>query len=154
MLDEANHDDFLLVESVDRLSRLSTNDWDLLKIKIKDSGLKLVVVDLPTTHQQFNDSDMTSSIMSVINNMLIDLLATMARLDQTKRVERIKQGQQRAIDAGKTIGGRPKNNVMREAIISMMNDHPTLKADGIAKLVGCGVASVYRVKKEQLAIHP
>ncbi len=30
--------------------------------------------------------------MDVINNMLIDLMATMARLDQEKRVERIKQG--------------------------------------------------------------
>lgn len=152
LLDEAKTGDFLLIESVDRLSRLSTVDWNTLKIKINDSGLKLIVVDLPTTHKQFEESDMTSSIMVVINNMLIDLLATMARLDQEKRVERIKQGQQRAIDAGKVIGGRPKDDVMRKAIISMMKDHPTLKADGIAKLVGCGVASVYRVRKEQLAI--
>jgi DNA invertase Pin-like site-specific DNA recombinase len=148
LLDDANVDDYLLVESVDRLSRLSTNDWDLLKNKIKDSGLKLIVVDLPTTHQQFSDSDMTSSIMAVINNMLIDLLATMARLDQEKRVERIKQGQRRAKESGKVIGGRSKDSAMREKIKSKVLLHPTLNAKEIAELVKCGVASVYRVKKE------
>ena len=34
--------------------------------------------------------------MSVINSMLIDLLATMARLDNEKRRERIKQGLDRS----------------------------------------------------------
>ncbi len=34
---------------------------------------------------------MTGQIMDVVNNMLIYLMATMARLDQEKRVERVKQ---------------------------------------------------------------
>lgn len=148
LLDESQIGDYLLVESVDRLSRLSNDDWSTLKTKIKDTGLKLVVVDLPTTHQQFNDSDMASSIMNVINNMLIDLLATMARLDQEKRVERIRQGQQRAKANGKVIGGRSKNAIMHNNIKSKLIEYPTLNAKDIAKLCDCGVASVYRVKKE------
>jgi hypothetical protein len=35
------------------------------------------------------DQSITSSILNLINNMLIDLLATMARLDNDKRRERI-----------------------------------------------------------------
>jgi DNA invertase Pin-like site-specific DNA recombinase len=38
----------------------------------------------------------TSSILNLVNNMLIDLLATMARLDNDKRRERIKQGLERS----------------------------------------------------------
>ena len=37
------------------------------------------------------DKGITGQIMEVINNMLLDLMATMARLDQEKRVERINQ---------------------------------------------------------------
>jgi len=37
---------------------------------------------------------------------------------------------------------------MRDAIKSTMESHPTFKADDIAKIVGCGVVSVYRVNKE------
>lgn len=93
LLDDSSNDDTLLVESVDRLSRLSQNDFEILKNRIKEKGLKLVVADLPTTHMLVNSADnTTSSILNLINNILIYLLATMARLDNDKRRERIKQG--------------------------------------------------------------
>lgn len=50
LLDDSSNGDTFLVESVDRLSRLSQNDFEVLKGRIKDKGLKLVVADLPTTH--------------------------------------------------------------------------------------------------------
>lgn len=86
LLDDSSNGDTLLVESVDRLSRLSQNDFEVLKGRIKEKGLKLVVADLPTTHMLVNSADnITSSILSLVNSMLIDLLATMARLDNDKR---------------------------------------------------------------------
>lgn len=97
LLDDSENGDTLLVESVDRLSRLSQADFDVLKGRIKEKGLKLVVADLPTTHMLINSTDtITSSILHLVNNMLIDLLATMARLDNDKRRERIKQGLERS----------------------------------------------------------
>lgn len=97
LLQEANQGDALLVESVDRLSRLTQHDFNELKRRIQEKGLRLIVADLPTTHHliQVNDN-ITSSILGLINNMLIDLLATMARLDNEKRIERIKQGLERS----------------------------------------------------------
>jgi len=152
LLSEANAGDILLVESVDRLSRLSTTDWDTLKHTIKQKGLRLVVVDLPTTHQQFSNDDISSSIMSVINDMLIDLLATMARLDQEKRVERIKQGIERSKNAAKAdnkaVKVRGKDKELRREVTKLLADNPKLTADKIAILAGCGVASIYRIKKE------
>lgn len=151
LLDESEQGEILLVESVDRLSRLPMSDWEKLKSIISDKGLKLVVVDLPTTHTLLNSDDITASILSIINNMLLDLMATMARLDNNKRIERIKQGQQRAIAAGKKIGGSTKSKEIRSKVKSYLDRDLTVEE--IAKVANCGVATVYRVKKELKALN-
>lgn len=146
LLHEANHGDTLLVESVDRLSRLQQHDFEELKRRIKDKGLRLVVADLPTTYQllQTNDS-ITGSILDLINNMLIDLLATMARLDNEKRIERIKQGLERS---GYKPTGKKANETKHKRIRELLASGNMTK-DEIAKAVGCGVATIYRVAKLQ-----
>lgn len=141
LLDEAQQGDVLLVESVDRLSRLKQEDFATLKQRIKDKGLRLVVEDLPTTHAKFND-DMSGQIMKVINDMLIDLLATMARLDNDKRKERIKQGLERS---GYKPTGKKADTAKHDRIIELSKKD--LTKEEIAKAVGCGVATVYRVLK-------
>ncbi|HAV5325825.1 TPA: resolvase [Acinetobacter baumannii] len=145
LLSEANDGDALLVESVDRLSRLSQADFQELKRRIQEKGLRLIVADLPTTHQliQTNDS-ITSSILELINNMLIDLLATMARLDNEKRIERIKQGLERS--GYKPTGKKP--NEAKHKRIKELLALKTMTKQEIAKAVDCGIATVYRVAKE------
>ena len=148
LLECANVGDVLLVESVDRLSRLSQDDWYKLKTTIISKGLKLVIADLPTSHMLINDKGITGQILSVINNMLIDLMATMARLDQEKRVERIKQGLENKKARGEKVGGKTKDHT-KWADIEKHLSNPTLTVEQIAKLSGCGVATVYRVKASQ-----
>ena len=145
LLQEASHGDTLLVESVDRLSRLQQHDFEELKRRIKDKGLRLVVADLPTTYQltQTNDS-ITGSILDLINNMLIDLLATTARLDNEKRIQRIKQGLERS---GYKPTGKKANETKHKRIKELLAAGNMTK-DEIAKAVGCGVATVYRVAKQ------
>ena len=141
LLNDAGQGDILLVESVDRLSRLTQSDFDILKQRIKDKGIRLIVADLPTTHTLLNTNDtITSSILNLINNMLIDLLATMARLDNDKRRERIKQGLERS-------GYKPKGkkaDTNKHARIKEL-DKKGLTKEEIANAVGCGIATVYRV---------
>lgn len=150
LLDTAKSGDVLLVESVDRLSRLSQADWETLKTTIKAKGLRLVIADLPTSHMMIEDKGITGQIMGVINNMLLDLMATMARLDQEKRVERINQGlaNKRAANPDWKPAGKGKNAALWEQVQSLMAKHPTMSADQIAKLADCGVATVYRIKRE------
>lgn len=144
LLQEANQGDVLLVESVDRLSRLTQHDFNELKRRIQEKGLRLIVADLPTTHHliQVNDN-ITSSILGLINNMLIDLLATMARLDNEKRIERIKQGLERS---GYKPAGKKPNQTKHKRIKELLAAGNMTK-DEIAKAVGCGIATVYRVSK-------
>ncbi len=145
LLEEAEQDDILLVESVDRLSRLKQNDFDVLKHRIKDKGIRLIVADLPTTHVMMNtDDSITNSIMELVNNLLIDLLATMARLDNEKRIERIKQGLERS---GYKPNGK-KADTQKHDRIKELNAKGLTKEE-IAKAVGCGVATVYRVLKNE-----
>ncbi|MEX5352386.1 recombinase family protein [Pseudomonas juntendi] len=150
LLETAQKGEVLLVESVDRLSRLSQADWETLKTTIKGKGLRLVIADLPTSHMMVEDKGITGQIMEVINNMLLDLMATMARLDQEKRVERIRQGleNKRAADPEWRPTGKGKNVAMWEKVITIMTKHPTMSADDVAKLAECGVATVYRIKRE------
>ena len=142
LLDDANQGDILLVESVDRLSRLSQDDFAILKQRIKDKGLRLVVADLPTTHTV--SEGMTGDILRVINNMLIDLLATMAKLDNDKRRERIKQG---LANSGYKPTGK-KANLAKHNRIRELDSQNNMTKEEIAKAVGVGVATVYRVLKQ------
>jgi len=142
LLNESNQGDILLVESVDRLSRLEQSDFEILKQQIKGKGLRLVVADLPTTHVV--NSGMTGEILNVINSMLIDLLATMAKLDNDKRRERIKQGLERS---GYKPTGK-KANTAKHTRIKQLLDAGDMTKEEIAKAVGVGVATVYRVKAQ------
>lgn len=141
LLNDSKQGDILLVESVDRLSRLEQADFEVLKQQIKAKGLRLIVADLPTTHVV--NSGMTGEILNVINAMLIDLLATMAKLDNDKRRERIKQGLERS---GYKPTGKKANTAKHERIKQLLAAGNMTKEE-IAKAVGCGIATVYRVTK-------
>ncbi|WP_180023067.1 helix-turn-helix domain-containing protein, partial [Acinetobacter sp. YH16044] len=107
----------------------------------KSKGLRLVVADLPTTHVV--NSGMTGEILNVINSMLIDLLATMAKLDNDKRRERIKQGLERS---GYKPAGKKANTAKHERIKQLLKAENMTKEE-VAKAVGVGIATVYRVQR-------
>ena len=148
LLNESEYGDILLVESVDRLSRLTQADFKTLKDRIHAKGLRLIIADLPTTHVSPTDS-MTGELMNVINSMLIDLLATMARLDNEKRRERIKQGQ--AIKGYKPTG--KKADAVKHKRIKELAAMGSMTKEEIAKAADVGVATVYRVLKQDMAIY-
>jgi DNA invertase Pin-like site-specific DNA recombinase len=150
LLSSASAGDVLLVESVDRLSRLTMAEWDSLKSTIKSKGLRLVVADMPTTHEMLtlkDDGDIGTRIMRVINEMLVDLMATMARLDQEKRVERIKQGLDNKRARGEKVGGKGRNQKKWDQVADLLKRNGNTMEE-IAKLADVGIATVYRIKKE------
>lgn len=148
LLDEANNGDLLLVESIDRLSRLEATQWEILKRTIQDKGLKLVVVDLPTSWNMLQgkkSSLVVDGIMAAVNNMLIDMLATMARQDYETRRARQKQGIEKAKKAGVYVG-KAKDERAREVVKSLLSaGHKPAK---VMELAGVSRATFYRIKKE------
>ena len=111
LLEIAEEGDVLLVEQVDRISRLNQDDWNKLRALISEKGIRLVALDLPTSHQFVVASDeFTSRMLSAINSMMLDMLAAIARKDYEDRRRRQAQGVQRAKAAGKYKGRQINKN--------------------------------------------
>ncbi|MGP8846926.1 recombinase family protein, partial [Enterobacter hormaechei] len=51
LLEEAQPGDLLLIEAIDRLSRLQHEEWAELKATLNSKGLVIVSMDLPTSWQ-------------------------------------------------------------------------------------------------------
>ena len=95
LLEEAQPGDMLLVEQVDRLSRLTASDWERLKSEIALRKLRVVALDLPTSWMMAtpNSDDFTSRMFEAVNGMMLDVLAAVARKDYEDRRRRQAQGQ-------------------------------------------------------------
>ena len=71
--------DILLIEQVDRLSRLSASDWLKLRSELDARQIRVVALDLPTSWQLASTSDeFTSRMFSAINGMMLDMLAAIS----------------------------------------------------------------------------
>lgn len=104
LLEDARHGDVILVEAVDRLSRLSAEDWHHLRGRIDALGLRVVALDLPTSHAALTatqDDDFTARILDAVNRMMLDTLAAVARKGYEERRRRARQGIERAKREGK-----------------------------------------------------
>src|ERR1700746_2362209 len=49
LLADACEGDILLVEQVDRLSRLTASDWEAMKVQLATKKISVVALDLPTS---------------------------------------------------------------------------------------------------------
>ena len=145
LLAEAQPGDLLLIEAIDRLSRLQHEEWAELKATLNSKGLVIVSMDLPTSWQmvEMSGNDLTSGILRAVNTMLIDILATMARQDYETRRKRQAQGIAKA--AG-LYTGKEKDMEARETVREMLAQN--VKPTHIMKAADISRATYYRIKKE------
>jgi hypothetical protein len=94
------------VEDIDRLSRLASTEWENLKGIIRKREVRVVAVNVPTTWQHLSpiQNEFDARMFGAINDMLLDMLAAIARRDYEQRRERQKQGIEKARTAGKYRG--------------------------------------------------
>ena len=150
LLDVADSGDILLVEQVDRISRLNTDDWERLKSVIRDKGIRVVALDLPTSHQLVRVGDeFTNRMLSALNDMMLDMLAAIARKDYEDRRKRQKQGIAKAKKEGKYRGGQ-ENSKLRDQIKMLLNDGKSYSI--IQDLLGCSSATIASVSKQEKEI--
>tara|TARA_R110001583_G_C5664731_1_gene409940 strand:+ start:2078 stop:2680 length:603 start_codon:yes stop_codon:yes gene_type:complete len=120
LLSDCQQGDILLVEQVDRLSRLSESDWGALKTEIGSKGVRVVALDLPTSHQMMDSKDeLTAWMMKAINGMLLEMLAAFARKDYEDRRRRQAQGIAKA-QAGGRYKGRPVDEKKHQNIRDLL----------------------------------
>lgn len=152
LLSDSHPGDVLLLEQVDRLSRLTAADWERLKAEIRAKGVRIVALDLPTSWALVNAStdDFTARMVGAINDMLLDMLAAIARKDYDDRRKRQAQG----IEAAKGRGayrGRPEDTERNARVVDLLRKGCSWSE--VQKLVGVSRHTVAKLAK-RLGEHP
>jgi len=144
LLNDCHAGDMLLIEQVDRLSRLNDADWDSLKREIQSRGVRIVALDLPTSWASVNADETTSRIMQAVNDMLLDMLAAIARKDYTDRRRRQAQGIATAKASG-AYKGRREDEKRNAAICDLLRKGA--KWSDIQTVTGCSRSTLSRLSK-------
>jgi len=109
--------DTLVVKSLDRLSRNKADIRNELQF-FKDNGIRLKILDLPTTLVDFPDGQ--AWVLELVNNILIEVLGSIAEQERETILKRQREGINAAKASGKHLG-RPntvkpdnRNHVIQE----------------------------------------
>lgn len=146
LLTDAHEGDILLVEQVDRLSRLTAADWERLKAELSARKVRVVALDLPTswTMAVKAGDEFTTRMFEAINSMLLDMLAAVARKDYVDRRRRQAQGQARAQAEG-LYKGRTEDVARNDGIARMISAGQSWSS--IQAATGCSRATIAKLAK-------
>lgn len=158
LLSDCEPGDVLLVEQVDRLSRLTSPDWIKLRAEIDARQVRIVALDLPTSWSLVAPADdFTGRMFPAVNNMMLDVLAAVARKDYEDRRRRQSEGTARAKASG-LYKGRPENKARNMVIASMLSDGRTwrqvMDATGCSRTLLAKIARHHRVPSNEASISP
>jgi len=153
LLSDCHEGDILLVEQVDRLSRLNNEDWQRLKAELQSRRVRVVALDLPTSWMMTaNSDDITGRMLDALNAMMLDMLAAIARKDYIDRRRRQAQGIAKLKAEGGYKGRKP--DVPRNtAIMNMLRRGDSWNS--IVAATGCSRSTLSRLAqqvKEEAAV--
>lgn len=150
LLADAQPGDILLVEQVDRLSRLKPDDWEKLKAELTSRRVNVVSLDLPTSWMMATTTvdEFTSRMFAAINGMMLDLLAAVARKDYDDRRRRQAEGQAKAKAEGR-YKGRPEDTERNAKIAAMIVAKQSWNT--IQSFTGCSRATIAKIAKRESA---
>jgi DNA invertase Pin-like site-specific DNA recombinase len=146
LLSDARPGDILLIEQVDRLSRLTATDWEKLKAELSSRHVRVVALDLPTSWMMASAKTdaFTARMFDAINSMMLDMLAAVARKDYEDRRRRQREGQKSAKAAG-VYKGRPEDTARNAGIASMLRAGSSWSQ--IQAATGCSRATIAKIAK-------
>ena len=104
--------DVILVEQIDRLSRMEENDWLELKRTIEKLGLIVVVMGLPMTHNAAK-----SRFDRSLQSFMLDIAAEQAHADLVVRKERLAQGRANSIKPN--VGRHKEHKEMKDEVLKL-----------------------------------
>ena len=133
------------MEQVDRLSRLNDADWKRLRAEIAAKGVRVVALDLPTSHQLATASDeFTGRMLEAINGMMLDMLAAIARKDYVDRRRRQAEGIAKAKAEGR-LKGRPEDEERNARLLKLLASGVSWKT--ITETTGASSSTLARLAK-------
>lgn len=93
--------DTLVIKSLDRLSRNKSDIKKELEY-FKNNGIRVKVIDLPTTMMELPEGQ--EWVFDMVNNILIEVLGTIAEQERSTIRQRQAEGIKAAKDKGKKLG--------------------------------------------------
>ena len=131
-LDYIREGDVLVVKKLDRLARSVADTVKIQeRLEAKKAGLKILDMDIDTTPS---------------GRLQFNLFAAIAQFEREVMLERQKVGIAKAKVDGKYKGRKPTSNDKKDKILELALTNMTRQE--IADEVGVGIATVYRVLKE------
>ena len=150
LISDSKPGDILLIEQVDRLSRLSAGDWLKLRAELDQRQIRVVALDLPTSWQLAGSGDeFTSRMFGAINGMMLDMLAAVARKDYDDRRRRQAQGIAKAKAKG-AYRGRPENVDRNAGIAAQLRGGSSWSE--IQRAMGVSRATIAKVARRSAAM--
>ena len=134
--------DTLYITSLDRLSRSKTDIKNELTW-FRENGVRLIVLDLPTTAIDVPDGQ--EWIIEMVNNILIEVLSSIAEQERATIRKRQREGIEAARKKGKHIGRPPV--CMPETFIIIYADWKAgnITAKEAMKRLGLSRSTFYRM---------
>ena len=85
--------DILIITELDRLGRNKKDTMEQIR-QLQEMGVRLMVLELPTTLMDMSkmDNTMACLMMETINNMMLELYASMAQAEIEKKEKRQREG--------------------------------------------------------------
>ncbi|EBU7498059.1 resolvase, partial [Salmonella enterica subsp. enterica serovar Typhi] len=132
-------------------SRLTGADWERLKDEIRKRRIRIVALDLPTSHQMLSakQDDFTARMLEAVNGMMLDMLAAIARKDYEDRRRRQAQGIAKAKAEG-TYKGRPEDKARNAAITKMLQGGQSWNS--IIAATGASRSTLARLAKANIKV--
>lgn len=155
LLENAAPGDAVLIEQVDRLSRLDDEDWLRLKALINEKHLSVISLDLPTSYmalEKHASDDFTSAMLRAVNSMMLDMLAAIARKDYQDR-RRQAEGIVKAKGEGKFKGRQPDltlhHNIIRLRVQSGISIRDTASLCKVSERTVIRIINAYRELEDE-----
>lgn len=146
LLSDCHEGDAILVEQIDRLSRLNADDWNKLKTELQSRRIRVIALDLPTSWMLTSQSDdITGRMLDALNSMMLDMLAAIARKDYEDRRRRQAQGIAKLKAAG-GYRGRKADDERNAAIMTMLRRGDTWNT--IIAATGCSRSTLSRLSRQ------
>lgn len=148
LLKDARKGDVILVESIDRLTRMEEQDWRTLKTTIDCKGLCIVALDLPTSHlamKVVQGDEFTKRMLGAINDMMIEMMAAIAR----KHWQQLRDRQAQGIAKAKGLGvykGRPINADLHKRVRELLAANFGIRAT--ARHANCSTTTVMKIRDQ------
>lgn len=155
--DVLRSEDILIITELDRLGRNKRDTMQQIQ-RLKEMGVRLMVLELPTTLMDLSvmDNAMARMMLETINNMMLELYASMAQAELEKKEKRQREG----IEEKKRRGewddyGRPsvmKQETFDEHFQSVVSGETT--PTQLRKNLGMTHSTFYRYRKNFYRKYP